>query len=341
LFGDLYLIDQNYELMLEKSAVAAVDKAKLLHDQSSIDAATGFVNLLQPGALKQSLTDILYSLNHPISVPTGVNAALTNTGAIIINWTAVSGAASYNVYRSTALNGTYVKINAAAVGSNSFTNTGLSAGETYYYKVTAVDAGGESTQSNAAFVTLKPSVPTGLSSTANSPNSITITWTAVSGAASYNIYRATSNGGNYTKINASAVGVNSYTNTGLAAGKTYYYKISAVNAGGESDRSNAKSAITKPNAPTGVKADDKSDDSIKLKWNDVSGAASYNVYRSLTPNGTFTKRNSTAISNNKYEDHGLNKGTTYYYKITAVNAGGESVQSTVVSETTKGKKPKL
>ncbi|QGQ98997.1 S-layer protein [Paenibacillus psychroresistens] len=338
LFGDLHLIEQNYELMLEKSAAAAVNKAQLLHDRTSIDAATGFVNLLQPGAMKQSLTNTLNALNNPIGTPAGVNASLTNSGAIKIKWTAISGATGYNVYRSTSLNGTYLKINTSAISSNSYTNTGLSAGATYYYKVTAVKPGVESAQSNAVFVTLKPSVPVGLNTATNSTSSITITWTAVSGAASYNVYRATSNGGNYTKINTTAVGTNSYTNTGLTAGKTYYYKVSAVNAGGESDRSNAKSAITKPNAPTGVKADDISDDSIKLKWNDVSGAASYNVYRSLTPNGTFTKRNSSAIGNNKYEDRNLNKGTTYYYKITAVNAGGESTQSSTVSETTKGKK---
>ena len=337
LYGDLHLIGQNYDPNLEKSATAAVNKAQLLHDRTSIDAATGFVNLLQPGSLKQSLTNILNALNHPINAPTGVNASLTNSGAIKIKWTAVSGATGYNVYRSNSLNGTYLKINTSAISSHSYTNNGLSSGATYYYKVTAVNAGAESAQSNAVFVTLKPSVPAGLTAAAISTSSITVTWTAVSGATGYNVYRATSNGGSYTKINASVLATNSYTNTGLTAGKTYFYKVTAVNAGGESDRSNAKSAITKPGAPTGVRADDKSDDSIKLKWNDVSGAASYNVYILLTPNGTFTKRNSSPVGSNKYEDRNLNKGTTYYYNINATNAGGESAQSNTVSETTKVK----
>jgi fibronectin type 3 domain-containing protein len=240
------------------------------------------------------------------------------------------------VYRSTSLNGAYAMANASAVGTNSFTDTGLDAGATYYYKVTAVDAAGETDPSNAASGTIRPIAPTGVSAATISASSISITWTAVSGAVSYNVYRSVSLDGTYEKANNSVIVSNSFLDTGLNAATTYYYKVTAVNAGGESVQSNTVFTITSPNAPTELSAEAKNTKIINITWANVSGAASYNVFRSLTVDGIYEKVNTSTIGENKYTDTNLSKGTTYYYKVTAVNAGGESVQSNSVNATTKG-----
>ena len=68
-----------------------------------------------------------------------------------------------------------------------------------------------------------------------------LSWSASSGATSYNVKRSTTNGGPYTTI-ASPTTTN-YTDTGLTNGTTYYYMVSAVNTSGESANSGQVSAI--------------------------------------------------------------------------------------------------
>jgi len=84
-----------------------------------------------------------------------------------------------------------------------------------------------------------PVAPTGLTATAGDTQ-VSLSWTAASGAASYNVKRATVSGGPYTTV-ASPSGT-SYPNTGLTNGTIYYYVVSAVNAGGESGSSGQVSA---------------------------------------------------------------------------------------------------
>jgi autotransporter-associated beta strand protein len=84
-----------------------------------------------------------------------------------------------------------------------------------------------------------PATPTNLVATAGDTQ-VTLSWSAVSGAATYNIKRALVNGGPYTTIQSQAG--TSYNNTGLTNGVTYYYVVSAVNGGGESANSTQASA---------------------------------------------------------------------------------------------------
>lgn len=94
--------------------------------------------------------------------------------------------------------------------------------------------------------TTAPSAPTGVSATAGN-GQVTISWTAVSGATSYNIYWSTTTGvtkSNGTKISSAT---SPYTHTGLTNGTTYYYIATAVNSSGESVESaqvSAKPAAT-------------------------------------------------------------------------------------------------
>jgi endo-1,4-beta-xylanase len=87
-----------------------------------------------------------------------------------------------------------------------------------------------------------PATPTGVSATAASSSGITVGWTAVSGASGYKVYRSGTSGGTYSLLGSPAT--NAYPNTGLPANTTYFYKVSAVNAGGESPLSGAVSAKT-------------------------------------------------------------------------------------------------
>ncbi len=86
-----------------------------------------------------------------------------------------------------------------------------------------------------------PSAPTGLSATAVSSSQINLSWSAVSGATTYNVYRSTTSGGPYSSVGSSAT--TSFSNTGLSASTTYFYVVRAV-AGCESGNSSQASATT-------------------------------------------------------------------------------------------------
>jgi len=175
-----------------------------------------------------------------------------------------------------------------------------------------------------------PAAPTGLNATAGNQQ-VNLTWTASSGATSYNVKRGTASGGPYTTI--SSPGTTSYADSSVTNGTTYYYVVSAVNSGGESGNSSQVSAtptVAPPAAPTGLSAT-AGDKQVALTWNASTGAVTYNVKRSTTHGGPYSTVNSP--TGTSYTDVGLTDGTTYYYVATAVNAGGESGPSSEVSAT--------
>jgi fibronectin type 3 domain-containing protein len=272
-----------------------------------------------------------------LSAPSGVTANASSSG-ITISWFSVAGASEYYIYRSASSGGSYVIVGFST--STSYTNnSGLTAGETYYYKVSASNSSGEGPQSAPAYATAQSaysalSAPTGLDAEANSANSITISWNPVSGASIYRIYRSDYSYSGYTLIGTSASTL--YTSSGLAAGTTYYYKVTAYSNGVESPQSDWISEATPypaPSAPTGLYAEAYSASSIILEWNYVSSASVYYIYRSEISYGDYAQVGLSASA--EYEDYGLAAGTTYYYKVSAVNgSGGESAQSISVSATT-------
>ena len=158
-----------------------------------------------------------------------------------LTWTGSSGATSYNVYRGYSSGTESSTPVATGIILPGYTDTGLTAGNTYYYKVAAVNSAGTSGKSNEVSsvptgVTV-PAAPTSLSGTAGAYKSI-LSWTASSGATSYNVYRGYSSGTESSTPVATGITSTGYTDTGLTAGNTYYYVVAAVNSAGTSSKSN-------------------------------------------------------------------------------------------------------
>ena len=264
-----------------------------------------------------------------------VTAGTDSQGRPTLKWKAVTGAAKYEVYRARSMNGDYIKY--STVTGTSYTNTSyIENGNTYYYKVRALDANGTAgAWSSIVSVTYKQTLPapavTGGNDAQGRP---TLKWNAVTGAAKYEVYRARSKDGDYIKY--STVTGTSYTNTSyIENGNTYYYKVRALKSDGTAGAWSSIVAVTYKqtlSAPA-VTGGNDSQGRPTLTWKAVSGAAKYEVYRARSKDGTYTKYSTTtgtAYTNSSY----LTSGTTYYYKVRALDANGNAgPYSAVVSVT--------
>ena len=270
-----------------------------------------------------------------MAAPGNVRVTVITSGSISLAWNAVSAADGYNVYRSASENGTYNKLNVAAISGTASTDTDLSPSTSYYYKISAIGGGVEGMLSSAVpGITLMPA-PLNVTASAQSASSITLAWNEVNGAGGYNVYRSASENGNYSKVNSAIIAAVSYSDTGLASSTVYFYKICAVTNSVEGEKSNTVSTVTLMAAPDNVQAAVITTGSVSLAWNAVSGASGYNMYRSGSETGTYSKVNTGAINGTGFTDASLSQYTSYYYKLSAIsNDGMETAPSSPICVTT-------
>ena len=277
-------------------------------------------------SISEGNEDLLAAALHckptPLTAPS-VTGGNDSQGRPTLKWNTVTGAAKYEVYRARSMNGDYIKY--STVTGTSYTNISyIENGNTYYYKVRALDANGTAGPwSDVVAVTCRlgltaPSV-TGGNDSQGRP---TLKWNAVTGAAKYEVYRARSKDGDYIKY--STVTGTSYTNISyIENGNTYYYKVRALDANGTAGPWSDVVAVTCRlglTAPS-VTGGNDSQGRPTLKWDKVAGAAKYEVYRSYSQNGNYSKystQTSTGYTNSAY----LTSGSTYYYKVRALDANG-------------------
>lgn len=145
-------------------------------------------------------------------------------------------------------------------------------------------------------------------------NAVKITWKKAKNAKQYQVYRATSKNGKYTKVKTTKSAY--WTNTKLTTGKKYYYKVRAVNGKKTGKFSAVKSAAPKLKKATNLKVAKQSYTSSKVTWSKVNGAKKYQIYRSTT-NKSGSYRLIKTTSERTFENTKLTPGKKYYYKVRA------------------------
>lgn len=209
---------------------------------------------------------------------------------------------------------------------------GALAGQEIWTWFRVANFGGSSVKFTVPGTPAVPAVPSGLAAAAGN-GQVSLSWAPNSetNLAGYNVYR------NGTKVNGSLITSPSYTNTGLTNGTSYGFQVTAVNTGGAESAKSATVSATpqapaQPTAPTGLTATPGSGQ-VALSWtaNAQTGIAGYNVYRD------GTKANGSLVTGTSFTVSGLTNGTSYAFRVSAVNTGGtESPLSAAVNATPTG-----
>ncbi len=216
-----------------------------------------------------------------LNAPTGL-AKVVGNGEISLVWEPVSGATGYIVYRGEASAGPFTFV--AQPRGSGFTDRNVSNGSAYYYVVTALNADGQSAFSPPLEATPTTSVlraPGSVAAIAGNGR-ISLTWSPVTSAAAYNVYRASASGGPYILLTTPALGP-SYTDRDPANGTTYFYVVQTCKAssciagsvGAYSEEMRATPSSKLPSAPSGLTAIPGST-WVSLAWDPLEGLTALN-----------------------------------------------------------------
>ncbi len=261
--------------------------------------------------------------------PTISNITANSATSVTVSWSGVADASSYRVFRSTSVNGTYSLIGSTT--NTSYTNTGLTSGATYYYRVAAYYSStssghlGNSSGVKGARLSFATPIITVLYPSTSTSNYMQ--WTTVYGATSYKVYRSTSASGTYELVKTTTS--KHYTDSGLTTGTLYYYKVEACSSSSTATSAYRTSRPCVVGDPYIYKTVIESPTSVTVKWSNVPDATAYYLYRSTSASGTYTLVATTTIP--LYTNTGLTSGTTYYYKVRAYGSSTYGAYSTYSS----------
>ncbi|MCP4136849.1 MAG: hypothetical protein GY754_38115 [bacterium] len=317
----------------------AGDVAETRYEDFSVDVETTYVpyyykvsSVNSGGESELSAPDEGYALEgepEPPAAPENAAASDGSQDTVSITWSSVADADSYKVYRAGSVNGTYAEI--AALSETTYVDSTVEPDVHYFYAVTAIKGAEESAYSTSdegyAVPEVPPVVTNVLASDGTFGNKVALSWDAAVRAVTYKIYRADAIDGAYTETGTSAG--TAYDDAAATAGSVYYYKVAAVNGGGESALSDADSGFAQAGtleAPANVLASEDVIGSITVSWDTVIDADSYNIYRTDVLNGTYAVV-ATGIADLFYNDSDIDVSYIYYYKVSALNGDGEGALS--------------
>ncbi|MGN0294343.1 MAG: GH25 family lysozyme [Lachnospiraceae bacterium] len=265
-----------------------------------------------------------------LNMPVIKSAASAGYNSIKVSWGKVAGADGYRLYRKIS-GGSWSRIK-DDLSSTSWTDTGLTTGTKYYYTVRAYRMvnGKKVLGDKAASVSgtaIPATVKLGKVTSVNYRN-LKVTWSGVSGASGYRIYRKES-GGSWKYLADVKSEDRSFTDGYLiTTGKKYYYTVRAyrvVNGSrvyGKYDGTGI-SGKALPSTPS-VTLTSTQKGKVKISWNKISGADGYAVYRKSSADGTWTRIQTIHSGSTTSCTVTATSKKTYYYTVRAYRKVGSS-----------------
>lgn len=250
-----------------------------------------------------------------------LNSAKAVADGIKVSWKSVSGADSYRVYRKSG-SSNWAKLKDTS--GTSYTDTSVKDGTAYTYTVRCLNSSGKECSPyngtvSATWTSKVLDAPIVKSATANS-SGVKVVWGEVETATKYRLYRKVGSG-SWTKV--ADVSGTSYTDKDVKAGKTYTYTVRCLNSSGkECSGYNSTQSVTytKYATPKLVSATAGSN-GIVVKWNAVSGAPKYQVYRKIG-SGNWSKLAQT--TGTSYTDKTAVTNTDYTYTVRVISEDGKN-----------------
>jgi len=285
----------------------------------------------------ESYTEHRSSSSGEVNALTGLPAPTSlslNTGTedqITISWSDNSdNEDGFEIFRGTS-SGSLSSV--ATVGSNStnYTDSGLADGERYYYRVESYTEHTASSSGEVSGVTVLPA-PSSLSTASNTEDELDLSWTNNSdNEDGFEIFRGTSSG-SLSSVTTVSAGSTAYTDTGLADGEKYFYRVESYTEHTASS-SNEASEITILPAPSSLSTTTQGTDQIDLSWTDNSD--NEGEFRIERDTGSGFSQITTVTSNTiSYSDTGLESNSSYTYRVRAATVHTTSGYSNESTSTT-------
>lgn len=265
------------------------------------------------------------------TLPANVSFSLcsTDVDSITLNWNKVSKATGYQVEMYT--NGTWKTL--STISGTSYTASDLSQKTAYRFRVRAIrnynyiNYYGDYTEKD---ITIRPAnTPKGLSSSANTSSSNTITWESVNGVSGYSVYQWIGTTDSYKELGDTIYPY--YTNSGKSSGTMYTYRVKAYYVSDNVMQYSKPAQLVTCTLPANVtvKTAKRSGSNISLAWNKVSKATGYEIY---VKSGRSWKK-LTTTSGKSYTAKNLSGTKTFriraYRKYNGVNYYGAYTEKTV------------
>lgn len=268
----------------------------------------------------------------PPAAPSNLAAAASSSSQINLTWTDnASDETGYVVERSTTSGSGFASIATLSANATSFSNMGLTANTTYFYRVRATNAAGSSANSNEASATTQqasanpPAAPANLTATAISSSQINLAWIDnANDETGYVVERSATSGSGFASIATLGANTTSFSNTGLAASTTYFYRVRANNGAGSSPNSNEASATTQAAASAGssysvqqlngttfitILASDNTAQSFTTVQAGSITSASFRLQQATTNTGLRIFAGNTVSGTPLYQQTGMNLGS--------------------------------
>jgi GH25 family lysozyme M1 (1,4-beta-N-acetylmuramidase) len=277
-------------------------------------------------------------ISKPVAVASLAQKSSTDA-TITLSWSKIPEVYGYQIFRYDSSQDKYVSVGTAkGASTTSFTDTGLADGKQYTYKVRGyykLNSGNVYGASSAATtgVTIADTVEN-FKAKATSSGQVTLSWSTISAATGYRIYRYDASTKSYVKLDTVRSGdISSYTDTTTLYGTTYKYKIRAYT---NTDTgivwhviSDPISVTTVPGTVSGLSVSSASSTSLKLKWNAQENVSGYIIYVWDKELAVWSKIGKvTKAATNTYTIEKLTPQTQYSYSITAYYKSGSSYKYT-------------
>lgn len=313
---------------LEDVASDGVTQTGANYFNGQLDEVRIYNQVLSSGAIT--------ALAIPPAAPSGLTVTPASASELDLTWTDNSTYASGYVVQRSLNGGPWVSLPELPATATSYNDTGLAQG-TYSYQVQAIGSAGNSAFSNVATATTPtaPTTPKNATATLITTTEIDLSWTnTATNATAIKILRSNI-GGEFVVIAGSLPpSTTTYKDTGLTPGTEFDYHIQAYNTAGSSDFAGIHTGTIA--MPPATLTATPGAGQVTLGWtppayNGDAQNLTYDVYRGTTAGGESPTAIATGVTGSTFTDTSGTPGQTYYYEVTAVDLGGESVDSNEAS----------